>query len=105
MFGKPAVLEAGFVGRDHDLELVHDDGVLCVGILLTTEVRHVVLNENPEFHGWWLPSVTPVRRRNLARNWHLSRAKGRSGPNNRAGLLSRPCDQAIRRTSRSKNLP
>ena len=45
------------------------DGVLRVGILLPTEIRHVVLNEDPEFHGWWLPSVMPVRRRNLARNW------------------------------------
>jgi len=42
VLGDPHVFEAGLVGGDHILELVHDDVVLAVGLLVATKSRGVV---------------------------------------------------------------
>ena len=50
VLGRPGVLEARPVGRDDDLELLHDHVVLGVGVALDACCRHVALDEDAELH-------------------------------------------------------
>jgi len=76
VLGDEHVLEPGAVGGLDGPQLLHDDGVLGVGVPRPAEDRDVVLDEDAEFHGALL-GVSGRRRAGRARRCRSGALRGR----------------------------